>query len=146
MITKQKVLSLMFFVLTLNCQAQLKIPTSYSFVGIKSSDVNQIYCRTFPSKSKAIRDHLHVLDVNNVDTNYIDILYDLDCPIFSNFYLEEDDAVFISMVIKNLETNDYNSIFLRCKNVTLDFCDSDSQTLHFEPTLDERDEKRRKKD
>lgn len=117
-----------------NAQSMV-IPPDYIEMSVAIAPCSKMYSRSFDTKHNAIRRHLEVLDLNNIDTNRTKIVYDLNAPIFSYFSnRENNDIIYITYVLFNEASGTYNSALMECPNQTMDVFESDGFVMQYEPS------------
>lgn len=91
-----------------------------------------LYVKEFMFRKKAIRYHLGVLDLNDIDITRTRVSLKLNTPIFSHFVDEIDkDIVYITYVTNR--NGKYASVFIECKNIPMEFFESDGKKLYYTP-------------
>lgn len=109
------------------------VPKDYKVFDLDDSHCSIMYKKAFRSKYDAVRRHMYVLDLNNLDTNQTHVDMEYDTPLFSYFSnTSNDDIVFITYVTKNDYTGLYNSMFMECINETFDLFESDGYLLQYQ--------------
>jgi len=117
-----------------NAQSMV-IPQDYKEMSAASTPCSKMYSRSFDTKHNAIRRHLEVLEMNNIDTNRTKIVYDLNAPIFSHFSNRENyDIIYLTYVHFNEATGTYNSTLMECPNQTMAVFESDGFVMQYEPS------------
>jgi hypothetical protein len=109
------------------------VPKDYKAFDLDDNNCSIMYKKSFRSKYDAVRRHMYVLDLNNLDTNQTHVDMEYDTPLFSYFYnTSNDDIVFITYVTKSDDTGLYNSMFMECINETFDLFESDGYLLQYQ--------------
>jgi len=109
------------------------VPKDYKVFDLDDSHCSIMYKKSFRSKYDAVRRHMYVLDLNNLDTNQTHVDMEYDTPLFSYFSnTSNDDIVFITYVTKSDDTGLYNSMFMECINETFDLFESDGYLLQYQ--------------